>query len=658
MTKCVIGVLLFAALGLQSIFGAGTYQVQSPDGQLAIAVSAGDNISCEISYKGRQILISPAITMILGDGRVLGRPAKVAKEQRREVDTTLTPVSPTKQATVRDNFREMTLTFEGDYDLVFRVYDDGAAWRFVTRLGGTIRVKDEQVLFRFPEDFPIVAAISKEAKEKDFFTSCESNFARIKLSDFANDDRAYPPLVVEAHDNVKVALTEADLRDYAGLWLTRSADQPAQIAGVFPHFITGVKSLFSKNKKIERADYIAETDGTRTFPWRVVIVAKDDAGLIENDLVYRLGAEPALKDTSWIKPGKVAWDWWNDNNLWDVEFVAGLNTATYRYYIDFAARNAIEYVIFDAGWSDEHDLFKTNPDMDVPGLIRYANEKGVGVILWCSWYPLDRQLEKALTQFEQWGAKGVKVDYMARDDQTMVRFYRRVTEATAKHRLLLDFHGAYKGTGEEREYPNLITREGVLGLEYNKWSNECTPEHDVTLPFIRMLAGPMDYTPGAMNNAQKKDFRDINERPMSQGTRCHQLAMYVIFESPLQMLSDSPTAYEHNPCCLDFIAKVPTTWDETKVLSAKLGDYVLLARHKGGEWFVGAMTDWDKREMTVDFSFLSPGDYKAAICQDGINAHRMAIDHKHATMTVNAATKLTINLAPGGGWAARITPEK
>jgi alpha-glucosidase len=637
---------------------AADYKLQSPDGRLEANIAVGDAVSCTIQYGSRPIVTAPAISMTLEDGRALGQSAKVVKEQRREIDEILKPVLPAKQAEVRNHCRELTLSFEGDYDLVFRAYDDGAAWRFVTRLGGTARVKEEQFLLSFPSDFPIVAAISKQAMEGDFISPNESNFTRKPLSEFKKGELAYPPFIVEANDGVKIAITEADLEDYAGLWLTGSQEKPGQIVGIFPRVIKSIKNQGLAGQEIQRADYIAEVKGTRSFPWRVLAVAKDDAGLIETEIVYCLGPEPAVKDTSWIKPGQVAWDWFNANNIWGVDFESGINTATYRYYIDFAGRHGIPYVIFDEGWSDNKDLLKLNPDMDTPGLIQYAKEKGVGVILWCVWTTVDRQLEEALAQFEKWGVKGIKVDFMNRDDQAVVQYYAKVAEATAKHHLLLNFHGAHKGTGLQRQYPNLVTREGVLGLEHNKWSSDCTPEHCVTLPFVRMLAAPMDFTSGAMSNAQKKDFRDIFERPMSQGTRCMQLAMYVVYESPLQMLCDTPTAYENNACCLDFIVKVPTTWDQTRVLTAKIGQYVLLARQKGNQWFVGAMTNWDKRELTIDFSFLGPGEYEAAFCEDGVNAHRMAIDHNHKTVTVNATTKMPIKLAPGGGWAAIVTPKK
>ena len=367
-------------------------------------------------------------------------------------------------------------------------------------------------------------------------------------------------------------------------------------------------------------------------------------------------AEPCrIEDTSWIKPGKVAWDWWNANNVYGVDFKAGINTETYKYTIDFASRYGIEYVILDEGWSKTDDLLSVNPDINMEALLSRAKEKGVGLILWVVWKTLDDQLDEALDLFEQWGVKGIKVDFMQRDDQWMVNYYWRIAREAARRHLLVDFHGSYKPCGLRRAYPNVLTREGVRGLEHVKWSNHPTPEHNVTLPFIRMLAGPMDYTPGAMINAQEKDFRPIFNRPMSMGTRCNQLAMYVVFESPLQMLADSPSNYLKEDGCMDFLSHVPTVWDETVVLDARVADYVLVARKHGEEWYVGAMTDWTLREMTVDFSFLNEGSYIMDMYRDGVNADRFGNDYERIVRTISRGDRMTIGLAPGGGWAARIT---
>jgi alpha-glucosidase len=407
-------------------------------------------------------------------------------------------------------------------------------------------------------------------------------------------------------------------------------------------------------KVVERADWIARTDGKRTFPWRVFVITPDDAGLVESTLVYQLAPSCRLEDTDWIRPGKVAWDWWNAINLHGVDFRSGINTESYKYYIDFAADHGIEYVILDEGWYELGDLFAINPDMDMDALLAYAEDRGVGLILWVVWKTLDDQFLPAMDQFEKWKVAGLKVDFMQRDDQPIVNYYWKVAEESAKRHFLVDFHGSYKPAGLRRAYPNVLTREGVLGLEHVKWSKQPTPEHNVTLPFIRMLAGPMDYTPGAMLNAQEKNFHHVFDRPMSMGTRTHQLAMYVVFESPLQMLADSPSHYLQEKESLGFLSAVPTVWDETKVLAAKVSDYIAVARRHGNEWYVGAMTDWTARELTLDLSFLGEGEHSAEIFEDGINADRNARDYRRREKTLSRTTELTIHLAPGGGWAARI----
>ena len=402
------------------------------------------------------------------------------------------------------------------------------------------------------------------------------------------------------------------------------------------------------------AAYIAKTQGTRAFPWRVMMITDNDAALVESDLVYRLASPNKIIDFFWIQPGKVAWDWFNALNIKGVDFESGLNTATYKYYIDFAAAYKIPYIILDEGWSATDDLLKVNPDIDLPELLKYAEQKNVGIILWVVWLTLDNQLQPALDQFQKWGVKGIKVDFMQRDDQKMVNYYEKVASEAAKRRLLVDFHGSYKPTGFGRTYPNVLTREGVHGLENNKWASTVTPEHNVTLPFTRMLAGPMDYTPGAMINSTQKQFHPIWDKPASQGTRCHQLAMYVVYESPLQMLADNPSNYYGEPESMEFLQEVPATWDETKVLAAKVADYIIVARKNDGKWYIGGMTDWTPREIEIDLSFLDAGLHQMKIIKDGANADKDATDLKVENKTVSSTDKMKISMAPGGGWVAII----
>jgi alpha-glucosidase len=406
---------------------------------------------------------------------------------------------------------------------------------------------------------------------------------------------------------------------------------------------------------VKYAGYIAELQGPKSFPWRAMVISDEDKQLVESELIYKLASDNVIENPEWIKPGKVAWDWWNALNVYGVDFESGVNNATYKYYIDFASEYGLEYIILDEGWYHLDDIMNVVDEIDVQELVDYGKERNVDVILWVVWKALDDKLTEALDQFEKWGVKGIKIDFMQRDDQWMVNFYEKIARECAQRKLLVDYHGAYKPAGLERKYPNVISSEGVKGLENAKWSEQPDPELNVTLPFIRMVAGPMDYTPGAMINATKENFRDVFNSPMSPGTRCHQLAMYVVFESPLQMLADNPSNYYREPEAMKFLKEVPSVWDETRVLEAKVGDYILIARRSGETWFVGAMTDWSPRSIELNLNFLEEGNYSLQLWQDGINASKYAADFKMDTKNVSNNSKIKIEMAPGGGWAAIIT---
>jgi alpha-glucosidase len=371
-------------------------------------------------------------------------------------------------------------------------------------------------------------------------------------------------------------------------------------------------------------------------------------------MVYRLASPSRVEDVSWIKPGKVAWDWWNDWNISHVDFKAGINTETYKYYIDFAAANHIEYILLDEGWANSLDIMDIVPEVNLQEIINYGNQKNVGVWLWGGWLPLDKKIDEALSKYSKMGIKGFKIDFMDRDDQKMVQFFYRMAKKAAQYHLLIDYHGAYKPTGMQRTFPNILNVEAVHGMEQLKWSNPDMPKFDVTIPFIRMVAGYMDYTPGAMRNATKQAFRPINSMPMSQGTRCHQLAMYVMYEAPFEMLSDNPTIYMREQESVNFMSTVPTIFDETVALDGKVSEYAIIARRKGDIWYVAAMNNWDARDIVINLSFLKDGNYEAEIFKDGINADRDATDYKREVIGVSANDKLNVHLASGGGWAARI----
>jgi alpha-glucosidase len=627
---------------------AQSHKVTSPDGNLSITIATDERLTYSISFIGREIIAPSTFSMTLESGPTLGAHPKVKLKDQRNVDETITPVVPEKRSTIRDNYSELSLTFESGWGLDVRAYDDGVAYRFRTSLPEKLTIADEHFEARFNKDHEVYFPT-----EESFLTHSERIYEHVPLSSIPTQKMASMPVLVMFEDGPRVAITESDLRDYPGMYLVGTSG--TKLRNRFPAYPLEEEQTRDRTVKVvERADWIARTDGKRTFPWRVFVITPDDAGLVESTLVYQLAPSCRLEDTDWIRPGKVAWDWWNAINLHGVDFPSGVNTESYKYYIDFAADHGIEYVILDEGWYELGDLFAINPDMDMDALLAYAEDRGVGLILWVVWKTLDDQFLPAMDQFEKWKVAGLKVDFMQRDDQPIVNYYWKVAEESAKRHFLVDFHGSYKPAGLRRAYPNVLTREGVLGLEHVKWSKQPTPEHNVTLPFIRMLAGPMDYTPGAMLNAQEKNFHHVFDRPMSMGTRTHQLAMYVVFESPLQMLADSPSHYLQEKESLGFLSAVPTVWDETKVLAAKVSDYIAVARRHGNEWYVGAMTDWTARELTLDLSFLGEGEHSAEIFEDGINADRNARDYRRREKTLSRTTELTIHLAPGGGWAARI----
>jgi len=528
------------------------------------------------------------------------------------------------------------------------------AYRFETTLRRReVKVYAEEATFAFAADADVYYP-----REDSFFSHNEREFQKLRLGSLGPTALASLPAVVATAAGVKVAIAESDVDDYPGLWL-RGTGGPA-LTAAFPAYPLEEKAVTDRDIKVTRtADYIAVVAGTRTFPWRVLGVAAEDRDLVATTLVYLLARPPVIGDASWIRPGKVAWDWWNDRGLRDVDFKPGVNTKTYERFIDFAAAHGLEYVILDEGWykvaGSAGDLLSVAPELDMNELAAYARKKNVGLIMWVIWKTFDAQLEPALAEFERWGVKGVKVDFMQRDDQPVMRFYTRICRALAKHKMLVDFHGGIRATLLARTYPNLVSTEGVRGLEHVKWSVAPDPEHDVTLPFTRMFLGPMDFTPGAMVNADRAHFAINFKQPMSLGTRCHQLAMYVVYESPLQMLADSPSNYAREPEAMEYLGPVPSTWDETRVLDGRLGDYVVVARRKGSDWWVGAMTDWTPRELGIDLSFLPEGRHEITAYEDAPDADHAASHYRKTTAAAARDATLTVKLAPGGGWAAKIS---
>ena len=630
-----------------------SFTVKSPDNTIEVIFKVDQQISYSVKVDEKIILKASPISMTVGENQVLGENPRISDFRKKTVRQNIKPIIPEKFAVIEDYYNQLAIDFEGGYSVLFRAYNNGVAYRFKTNLSGVLKVISEQAVFNFAGTNHVYFP-----EEDSFFSHNERTYLYEKLDTLRVGRLASLPLLV-ATQGSKVLIAESDLWDYPGLWL-KSTGKNA-LSGVFPHYPLESRLNPDSDRDMpvtKYADFSAKTKGKRYFPWRILIIAKEDRDLITNQLVYQLAGELQLKDTSWIKPGKVAWDWWNANNIYGVSFKSGVNTDTYKYYIDFASKFGIEYVILDEGWYKKGDLLSVVPEMDVPGLIEYGKKKNVGIILWTIWKTLDDQLGTALNQFEKWGAAGVKVDFMQRDDQEMVNYYWKIAKEAAKRKMLVDFHGAYKPSGLRRAYPNVISREGVKGLEHNKWSKDITPTHNLTLPFIRMVPGPMDYTPGAMNNAQPDNFRIVFTHPMSMTTRAHQVAMYVIYESPLQMMADSPSNYMRENECAAFIAGIPTTWEDTRVLEASVAEYLILARKNSDIWYIGAMTNEEARDFTVDLSFLNEGAYTAEIIQDGINADRYGSDYRKITRTISANDSVNIKLAPAGGWVMKLSPKK
>ena len=633
---------------------AADFEITSPGRQITVRVYLGEQVSWSV-YRGQECLLAPSrMGMELSNDRRPGASPQVRTTNSRTVDQQIIPVVPVKNSEIRDHYNELVISFRGDYDLVFRAYDHGAAYRFVTRMPGQgMEVISETIEFNFESNHRL---FWPEESSPTFQSHYENYYRDISLNALQEDQYGALPFLVETGRGTSILLTEANLYDYPNFFLSGTGSN--RLTGVFPKLILESVTRRDRQEVITRkADHIASTSTRRDFPWRVVIVAGEHKELLENELVFQLSSPNALDETSWIRPGKVAWDWWNANNIYGVDFRAGINTETYKYYIDFASEYGLEYIILDEGWSvTTMDLSEPVEDLDLQELFRYAEEKQVGIILWVLWNALDRDIEGILDRFAHWGAKGIKVDFMVRADQGMVNYYERVAAAAAERKLLVNFHGSYKPVGLNRKYPNVLSYEGVRGLENHKWSDEITPGHNVTLPFIRMVAGPMDYTPGAMVNATRDNFCIRYTQPMSQGTRAHQAAMYALYESPMQMLADNPSNYLMEPDFTRFISRIPVVWDRTIGLDSRIGEYAAVARKKGDIWVIGAMTNWTPREMEIPTDFLAPGTYTLEFVQDGPNADRHASDHQIGSITISQGDPIPIKMAPGGGWLGIIEP--
>ncbi|MCR4582674.1 MAG: glycoside hydrolase family 97 protein [Prevotella sp.] len=644
--------------------------LESPDRQTQVTIATGSlsALNWAVSRKGVAVL-EPSHIGIQTDGPAV-RDAR-GKVTRRQSKRTQFSTPFYRKAAVSDVYNSLTLSFASGIDVEFRAYDDGAAYRFILNRPKATVINSEQAEFRFAGDWKaFVPYVNDNRGGEAYCYSFESYYDEQPLSAMFRDSLAITPLAVCLPGGMKAVIMDAGVEDYPGMMLVKGDGNSLQ-ATFAPYPLEQEVGGFDRLNIVptRRASYIARLDGQRTLPWRAVVVSERDADLLNCDMAQRLAPPCRITDTSWIRPGKVAWDWWNNTNLTGVPFVAGMNTDTYIYYIDFAARNHLEYIIIDEGWSGKESLLsELNPAIDLPRLISHARQKGIGIILWSSWRNLIGNntegetplTDKVMQHYADMGISGFKVDFFDRDDQQVIASAYRIAAAAARHHLVLDYHGL-KPFGIQRAYPNIFNFEGVKGLENSKWEPRVgnaplhdQPHYDVTIPYLRMLCGPLDYTPGAMTNALRDSFFGNNDHPMSQGTRVHQMAMYATFEAPLQMLADSPTKYMKEQECTDFIAQIPTTFDETVALDGELGAYTLLARRKGSVWYIAALTDWTPRDLTLSLSFLGEGTHQADIFADGVNAHREATDYSHTQRQVSATDTLSLHLSSGGGWTAII----
>ena len=640
---------------------AKSYLVTSPNGRLKAQVEVGKTLSYQLTWDD-QLLVSPSTLSLKTEAGHWGVNSRLAQAKKSSHQGSFQAFAY-KKAVVTDNYNQLLLRFKDGFSVVFRMYDEGMAYRFISNTQKELKIEDEEVSLHFAKDWDAFIPYVRDSgnREDQLQNSFENTYTHTKLSKLRTNRILFSPFVVEADNGVKVAVAESDVENYPGLFFLGDGQSPSLTGVSAPYPKKQVQGGYHKLQLIAkgREPYLTKSYKGQAFPWRIFCVATEDAQLLDNDMVYRLAAPNRIGDTSWIKPGKVAWEWWNNWGVYNVDFKTGINTETYKYYIDFASRNGIEYVILDEGWAVnlKADFFQIIPEIDLKGIIDYANSKNVGIILWAGYYAFERDMERVCKHFSEMGAKGFKIDFINRDDAASVDFHYRAAAMAAKYKMMVDFHGTYKPTGLNRTYPNVVNFEGVYGLEQNMWATAAKhdqPLYDVTVPFTRMLAGPMDYTQGAMLNGTKKTYHPSDVAPMSQGTRVHQLAEYVIFLSPLNMLCDSPMNYEANPECTEFIAKIPTVWDETIPLKSVIGEYVAVARRHGSTWYVGAITNWTPRDLTLDLAPLKVGGRTATAFVDGVNADKFAQDYKKKTLQIPDNGQLPIHLAPGGGFALEI----
>ena len=632
-----------------------SYDLYSPDSTLRLTITAIGKLSWHL-YTGKELLTqSSTLDLQLNNQKKLSANLTVASHKYSKTNEIITVPIPYRKKTIPDSYNQLELTFKEPFSIQFRMYNDGMAYRIGLRFKDSIIVERENVSFDLNENANVwFAHMDKRQNVDRFHTSFEAIYKKQQLSAIADTMLTYAPATVSLPNGYHLAFSDANLFDYPGMFLERKGNSLQGVFAPYPAKEKLMEGEFPQYIVEERANYIAKTKGTRMLPWRAVLVAKRDIELPNNDIIYLLGDKPQFADASWIRYGKGTDEWIIGINLFNVPFKAGINTATYKFYIDFAKRFGFDQVMLDAGWSEVKDLFKINPDIDMNELTAYAKQNNIRLMLWTLCATLDKQLDSALKQFSKWGIASIMTDFMDRDDQKMVNFYHRIAKACADHKISVMFHGAFPPKGFNRTWPNAITQEGVLGAEWNIWSELATPDHNVAIAYTRMLAGPLDYEPGLLLNAQKDQFRPIGKNPMSIGTRCHQLAMFLVYDSPLQIFCGNPSQGLKEPEFMELLGSIPTTWDETKILQGKIGEYIITARRKGNDWYVGSLNNSVAKDISLSFDFLGDGNFKATICKDGLNAHNYASDYELTKKDLQKNGNMDIHLAPGGGFLIKL----
>ena len=650
--------LLTALLAATVTAAAKVYNVTSPDGNLSIKVETTENALLWSASLDGKVCLEPSEISLETPSGTFGAALKVRKARTARTDASFsTPFY--RKSSVRDRHSSLKLECRGNFDIEFRAYDDAAAYRIIAK--GPATIKNEKAEFRFADDFPVlVPYVNDNRSGERYCYAFESYYDSTPLSGMYADSLAINPLAVCLPEGRKAVIMDAGVENYPGMFL-KKGEGNSLVSEFAPLPLESIIDGHSRLNLIpvRRADHIAVLEKAAPLPWRAVVLTRDDAQLPDCDLAQALAPECRVEDAAeWIRPGKVSWDWWNNFDLTGVDFKAGMNTPTYKYYIDFASKYGLEYIILDEGWSTEQSLRDVSGKVDLKELVDYGASRGVGLILWSSWRNMIKNTDADMAWYAGMGIKGFKVDFFDRDDQEVCASTYAIAECAARHHLLLDYHGL-RPSGIQRAYPNIVNFEGVKGLENSKWEPRTAsgplndqPLYDVQIPFLRMLCGPLDYTPGAMVNATKENFFGSYNHPMSQGTRVHQMAMYTIFDAPLQMLCDSPSKYLANPECTGFLAAVPTTFDETVVLDAELGEYLVTARRKGDKWFIAAMNNWTPRDLKIDTGPLEGFGGKALIFSDGVNADRQAMDYSREEVQLESGAVLNVHLAPAGGWTA------